>query len=83
VFSWQTTHPVGAKKHHKNTKPESRQTAKMYFFLSSSSSDGLVQICLTLSRWFSHTTAASPLSSAPAYRFIYGLKSYKGVKTAH
>jgi len=72
VLSWQTTHLVGAKKHRKSTKPESHQTAKMYFFLSSSS-HGLVQICVTLSRWFSHKTAAFPLSSAPAYRFFPGL----------
>jgi len=34
--------PSGAKKHHKRTEPESHQTAKVYFLLSSSSSDGLV-----------------------------------------
>jgi len=50
--------PSGAKKHHKSTEPESHQTAKMFFFLSSSSSDRLVQICVTLSRWFSQKTAA-------------------------
>jgi len=27
-----------------------------FFFLLSSSSDGLVQVCVTLSRWFSHKT---------------------------
>ena len=31
---------------------------KCFLSSSSSSSDGLVQICVTLSRWFSHKTAA-------------------------
>jgi len=39
-------------------EPESCQTAKIFFFLSSSSSDGLVQNCMTLSQWFSHKTIA-------------------------
>ena len=46
----------GAKKHRESTEPESLQTAKMSS--SSSSSDGLVQISETLSRWFLHKTAA-------------------------
>ena len=42
--------PSGVKKHRESTKPESRQTAKMFFILSSSSSsDGLVQNCVTSS----------------------------------
>ena len=52
--------PSGAKKHRESTEPESHQTAKMFFFLFFSffsSSDGLVQSCMTLSRWFSHKTA--------------------------
>jgi len=65
--------PSGAKKHRESSKPESHQTVKMSFFLSSSSSsysssDGLVQICMTLSRWFFHDGFS--LSSAPAYRFF-------------
>ena len=50
--------PGGAKKHRKSTEPESHKTAKMVFFLSSSSSDRLVQMCVTLSQWFLHKTEA-------------------------
>jgi len=55
--------PSGARKHRESTEPESRQTAKTFSFFfftkfSASSSDGLVQICVTLLRWFSHKTAA-------------------------
>ena len=48
--------PSNVKKHHKSTEPESRQMAKMFFFLCSSSSDGPVQNCVTLSQWFLHKT---------------------------
>ena len=48
--------PSGAKKHRESTKPE-KVTRPPNVSLSSSS-DGLVQICVTLSRWFSHKTAA-------------------------
>jgi len=47
--------PSGTKKHHETIKPESRQTAQKVFL---SSSDRLVQTYVTLSRWFSHKTAA-------------------------
>jgi len=54
--------PSGAKNHCESTEPESHQAAEMFFFLSSfffsSTSDGLVQICVTLSQWFLHKTAA-------------------------
>jgi len=43
-----------AKKHRESTEPESYPWPKC----SSSSSGGLVHICVTLSRWFSHKTAA-------------------------
>ena len=46
----------GDKKHRKSTEPESWQTAKINVFLFSS--DELVQIYVTISRWFSHKTAA-------------------------
>jgi len=36
--------PSGMKKHHESTKPESRQTAKVFF--------------IPLSQWFLHKTAA-------------------------
>jgi len=78
--------PSDAKKHCESTKPEGRQTAKMFFFLSSfssSSSDGLLQICVTPSQWFSHKTAAFSLSNAPAHRFFPGLKSHEVIRTAH
>jgi len=54
--------PTGMKKHCKSTEPESCQTAKMFFHLSSSSSssssDWLVHNYVTLSQWFSHKTAS-------------------------
>jgi len=56
VFMMNNT-PSGAKRHRESTEPESCMTAKMFSFLSSSFSDGLVQICVTLSQWFSHKTA--------------------------
>jgi len=55
--------PSGTKKHQR--KYRTRKSPKSS---SSSSSDRLVQICVTLSRWFLHKTAA--LSSAPAHRFF-------------
>ena len=69
--------PSGAKKHHETTKPESCRTAKMLSFSSSSFSysDGIVQICVTLSQWFLHKTAAFPLSSVPAHHFFYKIWS--------
>ena len=58
VFMMNNT-PSGAKKHRESTEPESRQiTAERFFFISSSSSNGLVQIYVTLSRWFLDKTAA-------------------------
>jgi len=74
--------PTNAKKHRKSTKPESHQTAKMFFFFSSSS-DGLVQNCVTLSQWISHKTAEFTLSSAPTDHFFTTLKSHKAVWTGH
>ena len=53
--------PTSARKHCESTEPETRQMAKTFFFLSSSSSspsDGLVENCVTLSQWFSHKAAA-------------------------
>ena len=49
--------PNSARDHRKSTEPESHQMAKVLFFLSSSS-DRLVQNCVTLSQWFWHKTAA-------------------------
>ena len=59
VFMTNNT-PSGVKKHCESTEPESCQMAKMFFFLlsSSTSSDRVVQNCVTLSQWFSHKTAA-------------------------
>ena len=67
--------PSGTKKHHKSSKPESRQMA----FLSSSSSsssDGPVQNCATLSGWFTHKWQHFTPSIARAHRFFTGLKSH-------
>ena len=53
--------PSGMKKHCRSIEPENLQMAKNVPFLlssSSSSSDGLVQNCATLSQWFSHKTVA-------------------------
>ena len=54
--------PSGAKKHHKNTEPESHQTTELSLLLH-----------LLLSRWFSHKQQHFPMSSAPAHRFFPGL----------
>jgi len=43
--------PSGAKKHRESTKPEIKDAKQLNCFLSSSS-NGLVQICMTLSQWF-------------------------------
>jgi len=48
--------PSSAKKHRKSTEPKVARWPKC--FLSSSSSDRLVQNCMTLSRWFSHKITA-------------------------
>ena len=45
--------PSGAKKHHESTEPESRQTAKMFFFFRWASSN----LCY-FHDWFSHKTPA-------------------------
>jgi len=49
--------PSGAMKHHESAELDSHQMAKMFFFLSSTS-DWLVQNCMTLSQWFLNNTAA-------------------------
>jgi len=49
--------------------------AKM--FSSSPSSDRLVQICTTLSGWFSHKTAAFSTEQCISRCFFTGLKSLK------
>jgi len=46
----------GEKKHRESAKSESCQMAKMFFFLSSCSSDGLVQNCVMLSQRLLHST---------------------------
>ena len=49
---------AGITMHHGSTDSESRQMVKVFFFFSTSTSSGwLAQICLTLSRRFSHKTA--------------------------
>jgi len=55
VFSWQRTHPVALKCVVK--VPNQKVARRPKCFLSSSSSDGLVQNCVSLLRWFSHKTA--------------------------
>jgi len=49
--------PSGTKKHGESTDSE-KSPYGQNIPSSSSSSDGLVQICVTLSQWFSHKTAA-------------------------
>ena len=75
--------PSGAKKHHKSTEPESCQTKINVFLSSSSSSDGLVQICVTLSRWFSHKTAAFSTEQRTSPSLFLCLKSHEAVWTTH
>ena len=67
VFMMNNT-PSGMKKYCESTEPESCQMAKM--FLSFSSLDGLVQNCVTLSRWFHTKQQHFTLSSAPALCFF-------------
>ena len=57
IFKYFLTYdtPSSTEKYCENTEPKSCQTAKYVFFTSSS--DGLAQICVTLSRWFLHKTA--------------------------
>ena len=83
--------PSGARKHRKGTKPTTRKTGQMFFFLLSFfflllsflffllSSDGLAQYCMTPSRWFTHETAAmhNPIA------FFTTLKSHKALITTH
>jgi len=47
--------PSGAIKRRESTEPESHQTAKIFFFFFFRRAS---QICVTLSRWLSHKTAA-------------------------
>jgi len=69
--------PSVTKKHRESTKPESRQTAKTFFFFffrwaSSNLHDGF----RTKQQHFSQ-------SSAPAHHFFPGLKSHEAIQTAH
>ena len=67
--------PNGTKKHRDST--EQKVTRLLKFFLSS---DGLVQIRVTLSQRFSHKTAAL---STEQCTFFPGLKSHEALWTAH
>jgi len=53
-----TTHPVALKSIAKVPNQKVARWPKSFSSSSSSSADGLFQICMTLSRWFSHKTAA-------------------------
>ena len=57
VFSWRTTHPVALISIAKILNRKVAKRPKCFFFFFSFS-DGLVQICMTLSWWFLHETAA-------------------------
>jgi len=75
--------PTDLKKHCKNTKPQIHQTAKMFFFLSSSSYV-LVQNCVKLCDFFTMVFAQKQqhfaLSSAPVHRFFTTLKLMRQFK---
>ena len=58
MFLWRKTHPVALKSIAKVPNHKVTRRPKCFSSSSSSSSDELVQICVTLSRWFSHKTAA-------------------------
>ena len=68
------------KKHRESTKPESRQTAKMFFFFfffrwaSSNLRD---------SRWFLHKTAAFSTEQCTSSSLFLGLKSHKVIRITH
>ena len=82
VFSCLKTHSVSLKSIAK--VPNQKVTRQMFFFLLLLLQTGyIVQICVTLSRWFSHKTAAFSLSSALAHRFFPGMKSREAIRTAH
>ena len=72
MFSWWTPHPVVLKGITKVPNQKVAWQPKCFsFFHSSSFSDGLVQICVTL-------------SSAPAHQVLFaGLKCREAVGTAH
>ena len=80
VFSWRTTHPVALKSIAK--VPNEKVARRPKCFLSSSS-DGLVQICMTLSWWFSHKTAAFFTEQCTIAFFFPGLKSHEVIRTTH
>jgi len=58
--------PSESKRHHENTEP-GRQMAKACFFL-------LIQNCMTLSRQFSHETAAFYTGQCTCHRFVATFK---------
>ena len=78
-------HTQWREKHRENTKPESHQTSKMLFFLSSSSSssDRLVQKLWFYLNGFLTKQQHFTLSSAPAHHFSTSLKSRKALQTGH
>jgi len=67
-----------ARKHYEGTKPGTRKTGQMFFFLLSS--DGLSQHCVNLSRWFTHETAFVH-RSAQLHRFFTASKSCDALVT--
>jgi len=71
--------PSGIKEHCESAKPESHQTAKMFFFFrwaSSNLHDSFTMV-------FAQKKTDFPLSSAPAHHLFPGLKSHEAVWTAH
>jgi len=77
--------PSGAVKHRESTEPESGQTVKMFFFLSFflllSSSDGLAQHCVNLSRWFTHETAAFYIEQCTTPSLFHNFEVSQGARS--
>ena len=74
--------PSGAVKHRESTEPESGQTVKMFFFLLSSS-DGLAQHCVNLSRWFTHETAAFYTEQCTTPSLFHNFEVSQGARSTH
>ena len=68
--------PSGVKKYRESTDQKVARRPK-----SSSSADGLVQNCVTLSWWFSHKKQHFTLSCVPS--MFITLKSHKVLQTSH
>jgi len=68
--------PNGTRKHRENTQPNSSKTAKLF-----SSSDGLAQYCVNLSRWFTHETAAFSTEQCTTPSLFHNFEVSQGARS--